>query len=166
MTARKKAPAPKLEDGRFYEIGYLLSPALAEDALEETVAKLLTTPITEAGGEIEEQEAATLITLAYPIRKTVDHKTSVFQTAFFGSTHFTVEPGALVTLTNQYRSRPEILRFLLVERPRAVVVPAAAPSAGHRNGEPVTTPASATAPATLDEAALDREIDHLLSPAS
>lgn len=165
MVALKKTLADKLEDGRYYEIGYLLSPAISETALEEAVSQLLVEPITVAHGEIEEQETPTLITLAYPIRKTVDHKTSIFQTAFLGSIRFMIEPVTLDQLAAAYRSRPEILRFLLIERPPIAPVLPTPPAVSKRNsGAKEGPPVTAAKPPSLDEAALDREIDQLLSP--
>lgn len=163
MVASKKTPVDKLEDGRHYEIGYLFSPAVPETALEDTVSKLLVVPITAAAGEVEEQELPTLITLAYPIRKSVDHKTSVFTTAFFGHIKFIVEPSAVAQLASKYQDQPEILRFLIVERP-PVKVPAVVGVGPKRGIEREAISAGDVKPPPLDAAALDREIDQLLLP--
>lgn len=163
MVASKKTPADKLEDGRHYEIGYLLSPAVPETALEDTVSKLLVAPITVAAGEVEEQELPTLITLAYPIRKTVDHKTSVFTNAFFGHLRFIVEPLAIAQLASKFQDQPEILRFLIVERP-PIKVPTVVGVVPKRNLEREAVSAGEVKPPSLDAAALDREIDQLLLP--
>ncbi len=163
MVASKKTLADKLEDGRHYEIGYLLSPAVSETALEDTVSKLLVAPITATSGEVEEQELPTLITLAYPIRKTVDHKTSVFTNAFFGHLRFIVEPSAIAKLAAKYQDQSEILRFLIIERP-PVVVPLVVGVGPKRSIEREVISVGEVKPPALDAAALDREIDQLLLP--
>lgn len=145
-----------------YEIGYLLSPAVAEDQLGDTAAKLIIEPILQAAGVIVHEDKPSLISLAYPIRKTVEHRTMIFKTAYSGSIQFTAETDAVLGLLKGYRGTLEIVRFLLIERPS---LPVRDPLAINRpeTGEPVR--ADVKTEIKIDPAALDREIDQLLSPA-
>lgn len=148
---------------RRYEIGYLLTPMIAAPQVAQTVETLIRGTIVTAGGKIIGSEEPKLISLPYPIRKTVDNKNLRFKEAYFASLHFSVLPDQVAALDQVFRFSPVLLRFLIVELPTRIeesrrrpreVVPLPTVNNAPKDGE--------SAVPAMSQADMDREIDELL----
>jgi ribosomal protein S6 len=146
-----------------YEVGYLLSPLVAVEALGETVERELKALLTKAGGKVKSETAPRLLKLAYPLRKVVEHKSSVFNEAYFGSVVFEAPTDAIKELGARWRNSAVIIRLLLINYPERLMVPhfrRAPTEVANPDGSPATPALAPVTPA----ATLDKEIDSLLTP--
>lgn len=149
-----------------YEVAVLLTPLLPEEKAAETFEALITGPLAKAGGAVKSGgEAPKMITLAYPIKKVVEHKSNIFRQAYFGWVRFESTAAFAVELSDSFKKSSEVVRSLIInlpkdafrEAPKRVRRPDAAATpepAGETTGEKPEAP--------LDEAALDNKIDELL----
>jgi len=86
---------------KMYEIGYLLSPLIPEEKLDEEIF-VLRKSIEDKQGLIISEGRPKMQRLAYPINK--------LETAYFGWIKFMAEPSSLPEIKN-----PQIIRFLITE---------------------------------------------------
>src|SRR3989344_416521 len=144
-----------------YELGFLLSPLLPETAVGELVASRIKTLITELGGTVGGETTPRLFGLAYPIRRVVEHKASVFKEAYFGWLALTLPPEALVVLRDNLKKIPELIRSLVLLVPPPSAAPADKPSVGREKRERFRSPAPSAPAVTLalSPEALNQEID-------
>lgn len=96
-----------------YELAFHILPTIAEGEVEG-VFGTLKQHITNAGGEIFDEEAAQRFDLAYEIVKYVEGRNRSFGSAYFGWVRFRLDPAALDGLTESVESTKELLRYLLV----------------------------------------------------
>ena len=100
------------KEQKIYEIGYLLTPLVPEEKIDEEVAQLR--------GEIEKNHGLILTEgrpksqrLAYPI-KALNSPTKGFGTAYFGWIKFLVDAEALLKIKDGVDKNQNLLRFLLI----------------------------------------------------
>ena len=156
------------DDGREprrYEIGCLLTPIIAVEAVEATAETLIRGVIGAAGGQIIGGENPKLIPLAYFIRKTVENKNLRFREAYLVSLRFSVTPEKIIELDKIFRASSSVLRFLIVE------LPPPGEESHRRPKEAIPSSAEESKndelPGTvMSQADMDREIDGLLATAS
>ncbi|MCX6731415.1 MAG: 30S ribosomal protein S6 [Candidatus Parcubacteria bacterium] len=86
---------------KMYEIGYLLSPLIPEEKLDEEIGSLRKL-IEDKKGFILNEGRPKMQKLAYPIKK--------LETAYFGWIKFTADPSSLPEIKS-----PQIIRFLITE---------------------------------------------------
>ncbi|MBI3630749.1 MAG: 30S ribosomal protein S6 [Candidatus Sungbacteria bacterium] len=142
-----------------YELAYLLSPALAEDAALRAAAKL-TGAIEQARGLVKHMETPKKRRLAYPIRK----ETS----GYFGWITFTLAPESVAELERKIKEESALLRYSLVEEEIETRVPYVRPVVARR----AVTAQKATPPQAmgretpteekLDLEALDKKLEEIL----
>ena len=102
------------KDGlRVYELGYLLSPKVQDEALG-TLESSLTKIITDRGGEIIAEGKPDPIDPAYTIEKTIDNKKERFEQAYFGWVKFALMPEKLAEIKELVEKMKEMLRHLLI----------------------------------------------------
>jgi len=98
------------KEQRIYEIGYLLSPLVSEEKLDEEVS-FLRKVIEDRGGMIISEERPKSHKLAYPIKK--------FETAFFGWIKFNAETEKILEIKNSFEKpgagEQKILRFIITK---------------------------------------------------
>jgi len=94
---------------KIYEIGYLLSPLIPEEKLDEEISVLRKT-IEDKGGFIMSEARPKIQKLAYPIKK--------LESAYFGWIKFTADPSSLPEIKN-----PQIIRFLITEIIKETLTP-------------------------------------------
>lgn len=128
-----------------YELAYI--------AQEENGADLVRSEITREGGEIFLENPAERITLAYKIAKQ--------NQAYFGWFHFRISPEAIQVLNHELKTKPGILRFLIVTPPFVKIKPKPTPRgkqvlpvAGTESGPVSTMP--------LSNEALEKKIEEIL----
>mgnify|MGYP001587481716 CR=1 FL=1 len=155
----------ELLDTRRYEIGYLLVPTIAAEAVAATIETLLRGTIAAGGGQILGGGEPKLMPLAYPIRKTIDNKNLRFREAYFASLRFNITPNRIAPLDQTFRLSPLLLRFLMVELPVQVEESPRRPrTITPLPTEKVEEKLSPGIPMSQTE--MDREIEGLLLPTS
>jgi ribosomal protein S6 len=154
---------------QIYEIGYLLTPLTLEEAVGPTVDKLIKQAITAAGGTIKTEQMPASISLAYPLKKTVEHKSSVFNTAYFGAVVFTLPSDKIEALAAGWKKHQELIRFLLIVLPPVAIEPHKPPMRRAPATEGETAPVGKKdkeTKAPVNPEVLDKEIDSLLTSSS
>jgi len=137
-----------------YELGYLLSPSLSEESVLEEV-KHIHSCITERSGTVVGEGHPKFVQLAYRMEKTVAHKKQVFETAFFGWIRYAASPAHAEDIARLLKDKEHLVRFLLVKSALDTPLPSRTPRAVAPKRKPEV-------PQTLDEAALERELEGLL----
>ena len=148
------------EGTKLYELGYLLIPTLAEEALNDEVNKVRTY-LEKDGGLIISEGQPEMKKLAYEIaERGVASKKTKFDDAFFAWIRFQSSPEAIEAIQEALDKNAKVLRFLLIkpskDNPKAIVTPVTAVKttqeiAAKREKKKVMT-----------EEDLDKEIDQLL----
>ena len=168
MTTGKKT---KLTDGRIYEIGYLLSPMIPVESLAEKVTQNLKEPINSLDGQIVSEGEPRHFALAYPIKKNIEHRRLTFREAFFGSLRFEGDAKTVVELARKLFVVPDIIRYLLIEVPKATLLdeerakvrvnrpPRLSTTTASKVGEGSPSPSLST----TEVIEMDKQIDQLLT---
>lgn len=102
---------------QIYELGYLILPSVAEDALPGVTEKMKDA-ISKAGGSIVDSEAPFEQALAYNMSKTIGASRYVVSDAYIGWIKFDSEPAKVESLKDELRKMNELLRYLLVKAPK------------------------------------------------
>ncbi len=149
-------------DSQSYELGFLLSPLVTAERVEATVARLIKAVLQKIGAEVEHEEMAKMITLAYPIKRVVDNKGSVFREAYFGVIYFQAVSDQMAGLESAWQRLPELVRHILIKRLPADIRRQAnrTAMAEERLAHPIKEQ-----PSELDKEAIDKEIEGLLAEA-
>ena len=100
-----------------YELGYLILPSIAEDALSGVIDKIRAL-INEVGGKELDGEAPFKYPLAYSMSKTIGASRYVLSDAYLGWIKFEVEPSKIAAVKAGVEKIAEIIRFLLIKAPR------------------------------------------------
>jgi len=100
-----------------YELGYLILPSIAEDALSGVVDKIRAL-VNEAGGKEIDSEAPFKQPLSYSMSKTIGASRYVLTDAYLGWIKFEVEPAKIAVVKTGVEKIAEILRFLLIKARR------------------------------------------------
>ena len=95
-----------------YETVFIITPVLSDIQVKETVKKFRDI-ITEAGGEMVNEEDWGLRKLAYPIQKK--------STGFYQLFEFAAEPSFAKTLETQFRRDERIIRFLTFSKDKHAI---------------------------------------------
>ncbi len=115
--ARKKATtevAIEALDPRIYEIGYLLSPAVHGNDLNNAVNELQTL-ITDNGGTIIASGDPEFIDIAYEMIRVIENKNIRFNQAYFGWIKFSIEPKQIAIIKELFEARISIIRFMIIK---------------------------------------------------
>lgn len=98
-----------------YELAYLLSPLTMADKVDETTERLMRAALLGVEARIEGEERARMIALAYPLKRVVENKASIFREAYFGAIYFEAKPESVIALEAAWRQAPELIRCLLIK---------------------------------------------------
>ncbi len=158
----------KDKDPKYYEIGYLLAPFIGEADKDAAVAKEIKVVIESAAGRVAAELSPSLIPLAYPIRKMIENKYSLFRDAYFGTVKFEAGPAAVVVINSALLKSESLIRFLLIETNKNTDLKArthslAAPSSRRA---PISFPVASSERIVPDAEKIDKEIDDLLVASS
>ncbi len=151
---------------RVYEVSMHVVPSLGEDGARAEF-DVVRKEISAVGGQVLNEEAPALFTLAYPMQRDIDRKRFTFTTSYFGWMKFEMTPEAAHGLKTALETRETLIRFLIVKTNREPFVrqmPMIARHEEERRGGTVETPEvkiSETAPASV--AVIDAEIEKLLA---
>lgn len=106
------------KEAKTYEIGYLLTPFLPLEKVEETIEAMYKAWITDLGGTIIVKHAPKMRSLAYPVVKFINNKKSSFTEAYFGAVKFQLSPAEIRTQKEIIEKDGNIIRFLVVSVPK------------------------------------------------
>lgn len=113
MTENLNEKEPKI-----YEIGYLLSPLVAEEKLAETVNTVIRKVVEDAGAKVTAETAPAMRALAYEVRKETAGKAARFTDAYFGAIRFEARP-SMIAVINEHLDRAElVIRFMTIIAPK------------------------------------------------
>ncbi len=99
---------------RFYEVGFLLTPSVAETEVEKEVAALKGA-IEKAGGQVHSEGNPEYIDLAYTMEKTVGSKKYKYSQGYFGWIKFESDPETIAPLTKALDGNLSLIRYILVK---------------------------------------------------
>jgi len=151
------------KDPKIYEIGYLLVPFVAETEKGDLVRTEIISVIEKSGGQVVSELPPLMKHLAYPIRKMIANKYSLFRDAYFGAVKFEIIPAGAVAVDTALRKKESVIRFLLLEAPNRNELTARMPTAPRAASSSSPRKTSEAAPVVVtDEKAIDKQIDDLL----
>ncbi|MEI7719629.1 MAG: 30S ribosomal protein S6 [bacterium] len=102
-----------------YELGFHVSPVVAEDGVGAVVDKVRAVLTVGTGSEILAEQAPTKMTLAYTIELSNQGKHEKFNESYFGFIKFGSDREHVKAIEEKLRAMKEIIRFLLIEVDRA-----------------------------------------------
>lgn len=116
MARKKVVKVLELEtlDPRVYEIGFLLSPAVRPENLEQKIESIQS-EITALGGTVISTGEPEFIDLAYEMTRVIENKNIRFSQGYFAWVKFSLEPLQLVALKEKLELDITIIRFLLIK---------------------------------------------------
>jgi len=151
---------------KVYEIGAHIIPTLGEEGAKEAF-DAIRDRIMKAGGAIIAEEAPTLLTLAYKMRKDIDRKRYTYTTAYFGWVKFEAAPEAAHMLKATLVEDRSVLRAILIKTTRETFVRQMPTSLQKAEPAPVVEAPKQEAPkveeAPMTVEAMDAEIDKLIA---
>ena len=101
-------------EGRIYEVGYLLVPTISEEELPVHYGNLKEL-VASLGGDIIADEMPKMISLAYPMHKTLQNVINKFDSAYFGWVKFSMDPEKVLELDKKLKLDLGIIRFLTIK---------------------------------------------------
>jgi len=104
-------------EGRVYELGYLLTPAISAENVPASYSNLKDL-VVSLGGEIISDEMPKMIPLAYTMPKVIQNVRSKFDTAYFGWAKFEINPEKVLELKKKLDLDPNFIRFLILKTVR------------------------------------------------
>lgn len=99
---------------RFYELGYLFVPTVAETETGKEVATLKST-IASAGGTVHSEGSPEYIDLAYTMERTVGSKKYKYSQGYFGWIKFDTDPESIAAITKVLDGNLSVIRYILVK---------------------------------------------------
>lgn len=107
-----------MTETKTYELGYLVSPLVPADKIEEFASNLIGTMVEVSGGAVVSQFAPKMRALAYPVTRSINNKNTTFKDAYLGSVKFQAESSEIEKIKNVVDKNIEIIRYLLVVIPK------------------------------------------------
>jgi ribosomal protein S6 len=101
------------ENGKIYEIGYLLVSSVPEEKVEGE-ALALREILSKKGAEFIGEEAPELRTLAYAMRKKIGSSYHNFEKGYFGWFKFELQAGDIEAVKKAFEENPNVLRVLVI----------------------------------------------------
>jgi ribosomal protein S6 len=140
---------------KYYELTYLIKADLTEEkakALQEKIISL----VQEEGGILNEANSPLKRKLAYPIKKEGQ--------AYLATLKFQLKPDRLVSLEKKIESEKEILRYLILTKKKAEVVPEAVKAIPvSRKGEKAPSiPSVKQAPKKVELKEIEKKLEEIL----
>jgi ribosomal protein S6 len=111
-------PQLDTKEVKTYEVGYLVSPLVPADQIEEFASKLLGAMMEVSGGVVVSQFTPKMRALAYPITQAVNNKNTTYKDAYLGAVKFQAEPVMIEKLEAVIAKNLQIIRHLLVSIPK------------------------------------------------
>ncbi len=102
-----------MPESKVYEIGYWLSPLIAEERVGQHVTEIKDM-LDTAGAQVIGEEFPQDRALAYPITHSVEHKNTVFSKGYFGWIKFELTPDKVKEAENFLKNNVLIFRYILI----------------------------------------------------
>lgn len=155
-------PAPeKVPSHPVYEVGYLLSPLIAAEAVTETIDQTLKQAITTAGGTIAFEVAPKLTPLAYLVSRSENNKRTKYREAYFGALYFQAESEMIAAIQEALKGNNLVIRSLIMKTTTdAFRAPVRRPELRRQS------PTEGGVKTELSSEEIDKEIEGLLRPAT
>lgn len=102
------------EEWHVYEVGLLIVPTVAEEAVSREVVALKAR-VEDAGAVVISEEFPAMRPLAFRMEKTIGAKKEKFDRAYFGWLKIELDPEILPMLSDHLSKNENILRFLLIK---------------------------------------------------
>lgn len=150
-------------NSRIYELGYLLVPTLAEEAVPAEYGNLKEL-ISSFGGVAIADEMPRMIPLAYSMVKVVANVRSKFTNAYFGWVKFTMDSDKVLELKKKLDLDPSVIRFLILKTVKENTIAAKRFVRGdvlHR--KPTIHKEEGEVAVPINKEEVDREIDAMVS---
>ncbi len=159
-----------MEDGRVYELAYLLVPTLEGDKVGDKFQSLKTY-LTNKGVEFVSEDAPRLLELQYEMSRTIQNKKTWFEEAHFGWVKFEAEPALIKEIHDDLARDEEIIRFMIIKTVKENTVASKKPLGGYKprkdvfakDGAEVTADGEPVVKATEEE--VDKAVDALVEEA-
>lgn len=152
---------------KIYEVGYLVIPLLDETAVQSLAASLKS-GLTALGATITEEGAPKMTSLAYTLSRRIGEKKFDFAEGYFGSFRYDAMPETAAAIKELFDREEKLLRTLIVSLDRNALLAekkqaeARAKRALEKAAETAEAGEAGATPVE-GEAAIDKEIDNLLS---
>ena len=158
MAEEISAPAEeKNEELSSYELGVLIAPIVPEEKIPAEFGDLIVL-VEKTGGMVSASLLPKMITLAYPVSQTREHKKTSFNQAYFSWLRFEAPAPSSQAIHDELVRHGEVLRFLIIALPKITApAPRRRPIAPRR-------PTAARAEGMTQEQ-IDKEIEELLAGA-
>jgi ribosomal protein S6 len=139
---------------RYYELTYLIKAELTEEKAKEFQEKIISL-IQEEGGILNEANSPFKRKLAYPIKKEGQ--------AHLATLYFQLKADKLASLEKKVESEKEILRYLILTKKKAEVIPEAAKAipAIRKEGE-APVPSAKKAPKKVELKEIEKKLEEIL----
>ena len=151
------------ENGKVYELGYLLVPTLEEGNVPTVATELKDLITSTYKGEFVSEEMPKMMNLAYPMLKVTNNVRNKFETGYFGWIKFTMAASEIIALKKHLDFDPNVIRFLILKTVRENTI-ATKRFTGRGVGKRalnIKKPDEVDAPINKEE--VDKEIDALIS---
>lgn len=109
------------KDTKLYEIGYLVMPLLAAEAVTAE-AEELKAGLVSLGATITEEGAPKVAPLGFKMSRRIGEKKYDFQDGFFGYFRFELEPTKALAAKEWWDKRTNLLRYLLIAVDEAAII--------------------------------------------
>ena len=148
-------------DVKLYELGIHLVPTLSEEAAVAKFAEIIA-KIEKIGGAIKSSKNPETRPLAYEISKSGGGKKEKYETSFFGFTIFEMKREEITAFQKWVNIMPEMLRSIVVEVPKDILVPKERriPQSHKEETKRTTDPTTEAKP--INEVELDKTIEQLV----
>lgn len=150
------------KEPKIYELGYLLSPLVAEDVLADTVNTVLRQPIEATGARIVSETHPAMRPLAYKVAKEFAGKTNRYSDAYFGAIRFTARPSAIAKIKEVMDRSELVLRFMTIIAPKDNPPRAPRRPMAVKTDAPVEEGGTPKVAAPMTTEDIDKEIEDLL----
>ena len=117
MPAAEAAVATHEDEKNSYELAFHVLPTVAEGEVA-SVFESLKELVSNAKGELFDEEAPEHTQLAYDIVEHIEGKNRKFHSAYFGWVRFRAEGAAIEHIMEAVEGRKEVLRYLLIKLTR------------------------------------------------
>ena len=149
-------------DTRLYEVAYLVSPLIAEEAVLGAIDEAIRLPVEKLGGVVTGVTHPKRQVLAYKVGKSINHQCTSYCEAYFGALRFELDPISIAAVKKSLALNELVLRFVTVilpRRPEIVAAPRRPMARRTKLADKVIT----TAKPELSKEAIDKEIEGLLA---
>lgn len=162
MNEEKEVENKDLGEVKVYEIGFHITPNVAEEDVERELSPIHDI-ISELGGSVISEGAPVMRPLSYEIAKKIENKTFKFSKAYFGWVKFEIDSSKTSNITSKLEVLPNILRFILVKtvRENTIHTPKI-PMFKKDSVKDAETPTETSDKPQVSEEELDKSIDDLV----